>query len=246
MLRETRSVIAKGMSRARVGDRPLIWIVDDSPAQLSFTEHALGDRYRYEQFLEGTSLIERLAQTTEFPNLVLLDWVMPGLSGDEVCRYLRSQPKTRELPIIILTASRTVTDDIVCALASGANDYVTKPFVPAELHARLATILRAEREYHRVLSINAFAASMLEAETVEHVIEVMSRWLVDAVVDGCQVSLVDDTATREHSSHRSETAAAALASREQCITKLVPIRSIANARVTLTRDAANGALDART
>ena len=243
--RETRSVIAKDMSLARAADRPLIWIVDDSPSQLSFTEHTLGDRYRYEQFLEGTSLIERLAQTTVFPNLVLLDWVMPGLSGDEVCRYLRSQPKTRELPIIILTASRTVTDDIVCALASGANDYVTKPFVPAELHARVGTILRAEREYHRVVSINAFAASMLEAEAVERVLEVMSRWLVDAVVDGCQVSLVDGTGTRQRSSHRSEEAAAALESGERCVTELVPIRSIATARVTLTRDAANGELDAR-
>lgn len=233
------------MALARIVDRPLIWIVDDSPAQLSFTERALGDRYRYEQFLEGTSLIERLAQTAVFPNLVLLDWVMPGLSGDEVCRYLRSQPKTRELPIIILTASRTVTDDIVVALASGANDYVTKPFVPAELHARVEMILRAEREYHRVLSINALAASMLEAETVEQVIEVMSRWLVDVVVDGCQVTLVEDTGIRERSTHRSDEAAAALESRAQCVTKLVPIRSIANARVTLTRDAANGALDAR-
>ena len=71
------------------------------------------------------------------PDLVVLDWTMPGLNGDEVCRFIRSYPPTADVPVIILTASRTESDDAVTALECGANDYVSKPFVPQVLRARL-------------------------------------------------------------------------------------------------------------
>ena len=96
--------------------RPLIWVVDDSPTQAAITEKLLGPKFRYERFADGTAAIEQITSGGALPALILLDWVMPGLSGDEVCRYLRRMPEARELPIIILTASRTDTDDIVCAL----------------------------------------------------------------------------------------------------------------------------------
>jgi signal transduction histidine kinase len=240
----------------------LIWIVDDSSMQATFTERSLGERYRYERFSDGGAIIERLAASTALPDLVLLDWVMPGLSGDEVCRYLRHQSNTRELPIVILTASRTATDDIVCALESGANDYVTKPFVAAELHARVGTILRAvemqreaERERQRVVALNDLAASTLEATSVERVLAVMATWLVHSIVDGCAVSLVNDATIRQHSLHRSDEAAGRLTvlsaadvempAGELHVVKELSIRGIASARVVLTRDQDSGALDAR-
>jgi two-component system phosphate regulon response regulator PhoB len=81
----------------------------------------------------------RLKQAT--PDLVLLDWVLPGLSGIELCRRLRRAPATKTLPIIMLTA-RSEEMDKVCGLEMGADDYVTKPFSVNELLARAAALLR--------------------------------------------------------------------------------------------------------
>jgi two-component system phosphate regulon response regulator PhoB len=78
------------------------------------------------------------------PDLVLLDWMLPLVSGIEVCRQIRRRPETRDLPIIMLTA-RGEEGDKVRALNSGADDYITKPFSPFELTARLQAVLRRSR-----------------------------------------------------------------------------------------------------
>ncbi len=75
-----------------------------------------------------------LCQQEERPDIILLDWMLPHISGLEVCRRLRRAPQTREVPIILLTA-RGEESDKVRGLDSGADDYVTKPFSPAELIA---------------------------------------------------------------------------------------------------------------
>src|SRR5687768_16189866 len=147
-----------------------IWLVDDSRTQLAVTEQSLGSGYQFERFHDGPSVLRRLTETSRLPDLLILDWVMPGLSGDELCRHLRANPATRELPIVIFTASRTETEHVVCALESGANDYVAKPFVPEELRARVGAILRAgqvkraaERERLRVTAINKLGRALLQA-----------------------------------------------------------------------------------
>ena len=80
----------------------------------------------------------------EKPDLVILDWMLPKLSGIELCKQLRRRPETRELPIIMLTA-RSEEADRVRGLDSGADDYVTKPFSPKELIARVNAMLRRAR-----------------------------------------------------------------------------------------------------
>jgi two-component system phosphate regulon response regulator PhoB len=75
------------------------------------------------------------------PDLILLDWMLPLLSGIEVCRQLRRRPETRSIPIIMLTA-RGEEGDKLRGLDSGADDYVTKPFSPTELVARIRAVLR--------------------------------------------------------------------------------------------------------
>jgi two-component system phosphate regulon response regulator PhoB len=75
------------------------------------------------------------------PGLVLLDWMLPLMSGIEVCRQLRRNAKTRDIPIIMLTA-RTEEADKVRGLNAGADDYVAKPFSPGELVARIRAVLR--------------------------------------------------------------------------------------------------------
>ena len=84
-----------------------------------------------------------LARETK-PDLVVLDWMIEGLAGIEVCRLLRAKPDTAELPIIMLTA-RGEEADRLRGLDTGADDYVTKPFSPKELVARVAAVLRRMR-----------------------------------------------------------------------------------------------------
>jgi two-component system phosphate regulon response regulator PhoB len=86
----------------------------------------------------------RQAQTSiaeHLPDLVLLDWMLPGISGIDFARRLKKEELTRELPIIMLTA-RAEEEDKVQGLESGADDYITKPFSPRELVARIRAVLR--------------------------------------------------------------------------------------------------------
>jgi DNA-binding response OmpR family regulator len=79
--------------------------------------------------------------TRHRPNLIVLDLMMPGIDGLEVCRWLRTRPETAAIPVIMLTARASETDQVV-GLELGADDYVTKPFSPRELVARVRAILR--------------------------------------------------------------------------------------------------------
>lgn len=78
------------------------------------------------------------------PQLILLDWMMPGISGIDFARKLRRTPETSQIPIIMLTA-KTEEDNVIRGLESGADDYLTKPFSPRELIARIKSLLRRSR-----------------------------------------------------------------------------------------------------
>ena len=99
---------------------PTIWIADDSPMEVELIVHALGSEYRIEHFGDGASLLERVATARELPDVLLLDWVMPDITGEEVCRFLRVDARTSSLPIILVTASRISVSDVVAGLRSGA------------------------------------------------------------------------------------------------------------------------------
>ena len=77
----------------------------------------------------------------EVPDLILLDWMMPGASGLELARRIRARPETRNVPVIMLTA-RAEEEDIIRGLDMGADDYVTKPYSVSELVARVRSVLR--------------------------------------------------------------------------------------------------------
>jgi two-component system phosphate regulon response regulator PhoB len=80
------------------------------------------------------------------PDLILLDWMLPGQSGLDFARRLRGEPRTRDIPIIMLTARGEETDKVQ-GLTAGADDYVTKPFSPKELLARIQAVLRRQRPH---------------------------------------------------------------------------------------------------
>jgi two-component system, OmpR family, phosphate regulon response regulator PhoB len=119
---------------------PQILIVEDEDCLLEVLRYNFEKAgYVVESISNGDRADARLKEA--IPDLVLLDWVLPGLSGIELCRRLRRAPVTKTLPVIMLTA-RSDEMDKVCGLEMGADDYVTKPFSVNELLARAAALLR--------------------------------------------------------------------------------------------------------
>lgn len=117
-----------------------ILIVDDEPAIREMVAFALRrDNYRVEQAGDAAEALE--AVTRQVPDLILLDWMLPGGSGLSLARRWRRDASLREVPIIMLTA-RGEEDDRVTGLESGVDDYVVKPFSPRELLARIRAVLR--------------------------------------------------------------------------------------------------------
>ena len=117
-----------------------ILLVEDEPAiqeLLAFNITQCG--YRAIQALDAASALSHINR--ELPDLILLDWMLPGSSGVELARRLRADQRTRNIPIIMLTA-RSDERDKVMGLESGADDYITKPFSPRELIARIRAVLR--------------------------------------------------------------------------------------------------------
>ncbi|MFA6280916.1 MAG: response regulator transcription factor [Candidatus Omnitrophota bacterium] len=99
---------------------------------------------------DGEDALELVAKN--LPDLVILDLMLPGIDGLEVCKTLKKENKTSSIPIIILTAKSQETDKIV-GLELGADDYVTKPFSPRELIARIKAILRRSKDKDNLLEI---------------------------------------------------------------------------------------------
>jgi two-component system phosphate regulon response regulator PhoB len=117
-----------------------ILIVEDEDAlQILLTYNFEAEGFRARVAASGEDVPRLVAE--ERPDLIILDWMLPGISGIEVCRLLRTKPETRNIPVIMLTA-RGEEAERVRGLATGADDYIVKPFSVPELVARVRTILR--------------------------------------------------------------------------------------------------------
>ncbi|MSQ19176.1 MAG: phosphate regulon transcriptional regulatory protein PhoB [Betaproteobacteria bacterium] len=119
---------------------PEILLVEDEPAILNLLEFTLADK-GFGLRKAMNALQARSAIDAKLPDLVILDWMLPGESGVQFARKLRADPRTRALPVIILTAKAEEPDKVM-GLESGADDYITKPFSPRELIARVNALLR--------------------------------------------------------------------------------------------------------
>jgi two-component system, OmpR family, phosphate regulon response regulator PhoB len=117
-----------------------ILIVEDEPAIHELLAYNLqADGFRTRVIESGEEVFVALAE--EVPDLIILDWMLPGLSGIEICRMIRQRQDTETLPIVMLTA-RGEEAERVRGLATGADDYVVKPFSVVEIIARVRSILR--------------------------------------------------------------------------------------------------------
>jgi sigma-B regulation protein RsbU (phosphoserine phosphatase) len=118
-----------------------VLIVDDVPANVDVLVQALRGEYQLSVALNGTAALQTADKL--LPDLVLLDIVMPGIDGYEVCRKLRASPRTREIPVMFLSSLEDVQDKAK-GFEAGGNDYLVKPFEILEVKARVKSLLRAK------------------------------------------------------------------------------------------------------
>lgn len=117
-----------------------ILVVDDEPDITALVAYHLAKAgYRVSTAARGPDALKAAAE--ERPDIVILDLMLPGMDGVEVCRQVKSDPVTRAIPIIMVTA-KTEESDVVLGLGMGADDYLGKPFSPKELIARVKVVLR--------------------------------------------------------------------------------------------------------
>jgi adenylate cyclase len=153
---------------------PILLVVDDTPHNIKLLDAVLAPRgYTVVPARSGQEALDRVV--AEPPDLVLLDVVMPGIDGYEVCRRLRGDPATCMLPVVMITASGD--QEKTKAIEAGADDFITKPFNQAELLARIGSLLRI-KVYHD--TINQQAAQLAEwnrrlEERVQQQVEELER-----------------------------------------------------------------------
>ena len=150
-----------------VGHRPYVWIVDDSPLEAELVRRSLAPVCAVEVFTDAAAMLEH-ASRSKPPDAIILDWEMPGISGIEVCQFLRTQPPTQAVPILMLTIHNE-TRDLVQGLAAGADDFLAKPYNAAELSARISALVRAKRMRER-------------ADAAERTVRALLMQLPEAVV----------------------------------------------------------------
>lgn len=149
-------------------DKATILVVDDAPDDLSLMQALLEDRYQVKCSNNGVEAL-KIANSENPPDLILLDVMMPGIDGYEVCRRLKANPATRDIPVIFLTAKTEVEDEQL-GFELGAVDYITKPVSPpivlARIHAQLT--FKASADFLRDKNV------FLETEVIKRTREVVA------------------------------------------------------------------------
>ena len=201
---------------ATSSEKPTILIVDDTPANLTLLSDVLKSSYRIKAAVNGEKALT-LASSGDPPDLILLDVMMPGIDGYEVCRRLKADPATRNIPIIFVTAMSEVENE-TRGLEIGGVDYITKPInapiVMARIKAHLALYTQAREMERLIAKLEAQATELsewnrtLEQRVAEGVNQLerlarLKRFLAPAVVDLLLSGSVEDPLK----SHRREIAA---------------------------------------
>jgi len=150
----------------------LIAVIDDEPDILELVSlHLKRSNFRVSGFGEAEPFYRFLGK--ELPDLIILDLMLPDVDGFEICKYLRGQERFSSIPIIMLTAKTEETDKIV-GLELGADDYVTKPFSPRELVARIKVILRRTNNSNKAHDLINFE-NILEIDLNRYEVKVKDK-----------------------------------------------------------------------
>jgi len=145
--------------------KAIILVVDDTPDNLTLMSGLLKDNYLVKVANSGARAL-KIAQSETQPDLILLDIMMPEMDGYEVCRRLKADNKTRDIPIIFLTAKTEVIDETL-GFELGASDYITKPISPPIVLARVETHLAIKRVQDFLKDKNTFLNSEISKRTAE-------------------------------------------------------------------------------
>lgn len=155
----------------------IILVVDDTPDNLSLMSGLLKQDYQVKVAPSGERAL-RIAQSERPPDLILLDVMMPEMDGYEVCRRLKADERTRDIPVVFLTAKSEVADETL-GLSLGAVDYITKPISPPIVLARVRTHLALKRVSDFLRDQNTF----LETEVQRRTEELLATRLAHQVVE---------------------------------------------------------------
>ncbi|MEG4441106.1 EAL domain-containing protein [Microcoleus sp. AT9_B5] len=144
---------------------PSVLIVDDEPDNFDVIETLLNDgNYKLHYAASGQEAIDSLNLFE--PDVILLDVMMPGMDGIEVCQRIKAMPKWEALPIVMVTALTTKTELARC-LTAGADDFISKPVNRLELTARVRSMLRIHRQYQQLVTFNARLEATVQQRTAE-------------------------------------------------------------------------------
>lgn len=145
--------------------KPVILVVDDTPDNLALMSGLLKDEYAVKVANQGEKAL-RIAGGDPAPDLILLDIMMPGMDGYEVCRRLKGDARTRDIPVIFLTAKSEASDETL-GLSLGAVDYITKPISPPIVLARVKTHLSVKKMGDALRDQNVYLEAEVERRTAE-------------------------------------------------------------------------------
>ena len=147
----------------------IIAVVDDEPDILKLVSHHLRKAgFTVKELADGASFFKFVNE--RIPDLVILDLMLPDADGLEICKHLKSKEELSFIPIIMLTAKGEETDKIV-GLELGADDYVTKPFSPKELVARVKAVLRRRKETGKTKKIDVEGRIIIDIEKYEVLVD---------------------------------------------------------------------------
>lgn len=133
--------------------KPQVLIVDDDPVNIELLEGYLSKDYDILKAFDGNEALTIVEANP--PDIVLLDLIMPGINGYQVCKKLKDDPKTNHIPIVIVTSLHE-TEDRNKAIEAGADDFITKPFDIMELSVRVKSHLRTKLYYDTMLGNTSF------------------------------------------------------------------------------------------
>ncbi len=145
-------------------ERDLVLIVDDNPTNIDLLVSTLGNEYRLGVAINGPRTLEYVSR--QKPDIILLDIMMPGMNGFEVCSHMKADPETRDIPIIFITAVNDVSRKIK-GFELGAVDYITKPFLAEEVRERVRTHLALKSMREQLADRNVNLELMVREKTIE-------------------------------------------------------------------------------
>ena len=181
--KEEIAEVIQGVPEQKGGNKKIL-VIDDSDQIRWFLKHVFNKEYNILEARNGQEGVEVALE--EMPDLVLCDVMMPVKDGFDVCRELKNDPRTAQLPIVMLTA-KVESEDVITGIEAGADDYITKPFDVEILQSKISSLMKKRDEMRHYFTANAADSSEKEGDSLP------SNPFMDAVIKNIEKHLDDST-----------------------------------------------------